>query len=264
MLGDSFTKWVWDGRRSLIGWTLAISLVGGFYAAFWPTMRDPGIQEAIANYPQALLDALNYTDLATPAGYLNATVYGLVVGILLIVFAVVAGARTIAGDEEAGTLDLILAHPVGRERLSLQRFAALGAGLVLISFVFWIVMIALAGPAQLEGISIGRFAAMHLNLVLFGAFFGAVTFAVGAATGHKAVALTAGSAVAVAGYLANGIIPQVEGFEWVKGLSPFDWLTGADPLTNGIPVGDSLMMAGLIAVLVAAGTWAFARRDIAV
>jgi ABC-2 type transport system permease protein len=56
----------------------------------------------------------------------------------------------------------------------------------------------------------------------------------------------------------------VNGLEWVKNLSPFHWLTGGDPLRNGLQVDDCLLMLGLIVVLVTWGTWAFARRDIAV
>src|SRR5258708_23895304 len=39
---------------------------------------------------------------------------------LLAVFAVAAGTKAIAGDEEAGTLDLAMAHPVRRVRVLLR------------------------------------------------------------------------------------------------------------------------------------------------
>ena len=44
MLRSVFTKWLWDARRSVLGWSLAIVLVGGGYAAFWPTINDPAMQ----------------------------------------------------------------------------------------------------------------------------------------------------------------------------------------------------------------------------
>ncbi len=264
MLRNAFTKWLWDARRSVLVWALAVAVVGGVYAAFWPTIDNPNIQEALESYPEGLLDALNYNDMSTPAGYLTASVYGLLVAVLLLVYAVSAGTRTIAGDEEAGTLDLIIAHPVSRTRLALQRFAAFLATVVIITVVFWLVMLALIAPAGLDGISAGQFAAMHLHLALFTAFFGALAFAVGAGTGSRPLALGVGAAVGVIGYFASGIIPQVEGLEWVENLSPFNWLIGSDPLRNGVDLGDSLLMAGLVAVLVAAGIRAFDRRDIAV
>lgn len=263
MLRSVFTKWLWDARRSLLGWTLAIVLVGGGYAAFWPTIDTPEIQDALESYPKGLLEALNYDDISTPAGYLTASVYGLVVAVLMVVYAVSAGTRTIAGDEEAGTLDLIAAHPVSRAGLALQRFASFLVSVVIIAAAFWLGMLALIVPAQLEDISIARFAAMHVHLVLFVAFFGALSYAVGAATGRKALAIGVGSAAAVLGYFANGIIPLVDGLEWVENLSPFHWFTGGDPLRNGIQAADCLLMLGLVTILVGWGTWAFGRRDIA-
>ena len=264
MLRNVFTKWLWDARRSIITWTLAILLVGGGYAAFWLTIKTPEIQKALESYPQGLLEALNYDDISTAAGYLTASVYGLIVAVLLVVYSISAGTQTIAGDEEAGTLDLIAAHPVSRTRLALHRFVSFFASVVIITAVFWVGMLALIGPAQLEDISIADFAAIHVHLVLFATVFGALSYAVGAATGRRSLAIGAGSAVGVLGYLANGIVPQVEGLKWVENLSPFHWLTGGDPLRNGIHAGDSLLMVGLAVVLVTLGTRAFSGRDISV
>jgi ABC-2 type transport system permease protein len=264
MLRNSFTKWLRDNRRSVLGWTAAIAGVGGSYAAFWPTIDNPQMREAMENYPAAVLEALNYTDIGSPAGYLNATVYGLIAALLVIVYSLSAGTRTIAGDEEAGTLDLILAHPVSRATLALQRFAAFLTSVVLIGVVLLVVLIALTGPARLEGISIGDYAAMHLHLTLFAALFGSVGFGIGAATGRRGLALGVGAGVAVFGFAANGILPQVEGLEWVKGYSPFNWLNGGVPLVNGVQTGNALIMTGVTIALVALGTWAFSRRDVAV
>lgn len=263
MLRSVFTKWLWDARRSLMGWTLAIVVVGGGYAAFWPTIDTPEIQDALESYPQGLLEALNYDDISTPAGYLSASVYGLIVAVLMVVYAVSAGTRTIAGDEAAGTLDLIAAHPVSRASLALQRFASFLVSVGVITAVFWLGMLSLIVPARLEEIPITHFAAMHVHLALFVAFFGALSFAVGAASGRKALAIGIASGAGVLGYFANGIIPLVDGLEWVENLSPFHWLTGGDPLRNGLQAADCLLMLGLTAVLVGWGTWAFGRRDIA-
>jgi ABC-2 type transport system permease protein len=264
MLVNPFTKWLWDARRSLLVWSAAVAVVGGIYAAFWPTANNPELQKAIEAYPQALMEAMDFTDIATAAGYLNASVYGMIVPVLLLVYAITAGARIIAGDEIAGTLDLILAYPLSRSRLALQRFAAFIVSLVIMDGVLWLAILALSGPANLEGISVAQFSAMHLHLLLFSVFFGAVAYSVGAASGSKSLALGSATGVAVFGYLAKGIFPQVEALEWVENLSPFHWLNSKNPLRSGIQIGDALLMLGLASVLVAVGTWLLNRRDIAV
>jgi ABC-2 type transport system permease protein len=258
-----FTKWLWDSRRSILGWTIAIVVAGCGYAAFWPTIDDPELQKIIDNYPQVLIEAMNYSNISTAAGYLNATVYGLIVALLILVCAVAAGTRTIAGDEEAGTLDLVLAHPVSRTSLALQRFAAFVASVLVIVAVFWVAMVAVSGPAQLTSVAPARLAAMHVHLASFAVLFGALTFAVGAATGRRALALAVGAIGGVLAYASNGIIPQVQGLEWVTRYSPFTWLNGADPLANGMSPGYVGLLLGLSGLLVAIGVAGFRRRDVA-
>jgi ABC-2 type transport system permease protein len=264
MLRNVFTKTLWDARRSLLGWALAIAAVAAMYAAFWPTLNTPEMQRAVQNYPEALREGLNYNDLTTPAGYLGSSVYGLLVPLLVAVFAIALGTRAVAGDEEAGTLDLLLAHPVGRTRLALERFAALAAALALAGVVLWLAMLAIAGPAQLEGVTAAEFAAATTQLVLFGACLGALAFAIGAATGRKTLALGASAGVAVLAYLANGVFPQLQGLEWTREVSPWHWYLGGEPLKNGLQTGDALLLLAVTLVLVAAGVWRFNRRDVAV
>lgn len=261
---NPFAKWLWDGRRSTVAWALAVAAVGGLYAAFWPTIDDPDMQEVLENYPEGLLEALNYTDISTAAGYLDATVYGLLVAVLMIVYSTATGARIIAGEEDAGRLDVVLAHPVSRRRLAVQRFAAFLVSVVVITFALLLVLLALAVPADLDGIAIGDFLAMNLHVFCFAAFFGAVAFALGAATGRRGLAIGAGAAVGVFGFAANGILPQVEGLEWIEDWSPFHWLNGSVPLRNGVDVGAVVLMGLLTVILVGVGTWGFERRDIGV
>ena len=59
MTRNVFTKWLRDSRRALLGWTLAIVVAGCGYAAFWPTINDPQMQELLENYPAALMEAIN-------------------------------------------------------------------------------------------------------------------------------------------------------------------------------------------------------------
>ncbi|GAB3812333.1 ABC transporter permease subunit [Micromonospora zhanjiangensis] len=150
---DPFGKALFDARRSLLGWTVAVLAVGAMYASFWPTIQTPEMTRALAAYPKGVMEAFNYTDLTSAAGYLGSAVYGLLVPLLLVVFAVSAGTRAVAGDEEAGTLDLTLAHPVGRARLALHRFAALAVAIVVITALLGLVMVGLSGPVDFAGVS---------------------------------------------------------------------------------------------------------------
>lgn len=258
-----FGKWLWDSRRSVLGWAVAIAAVSSMYAAFWPIMDDPELRKVLDNYPQAILEALNYTDFATALGYLNATIYSLLGALLLLVYSVSAGTRLIAGDEEAGTLDLVAAHPVSRMSLALQRVAAFALSVVLIVAVLGLAIVVVGAVVGIDGLTAANLAAMQLHLAAFGILMGAVSFAVGAATGRRALALGAGAAAGILAYVMRGLIPQVEGLQWVQDYSAFVWLNGSEPLRNGIDLAHLGLMVGLAAALVTLGTWAFTRRDVA-
>jgi ABC-2 type transport system permease protein len=262
LLRNPFTKSLWDARRSLPGWTVAIAAVTLMYAAFWPSVNSPAMADALNAYPPGVLDALNAGDLTTPQGYLGGAVYGLLVPLLVAVFMIAAGARSIAGDEEAGTLDLVLAHPVSRRALALQRLAAALLGMATVAVVVFALMVALRGAFELDRVALIGFVAINLQLALFGALFGTLAFAVGAATGSRTLALGVSAAVAVLAYLANSVFPQVAALDWTPTVSPFHWYLGGDPLTNGPHWAGIAALAGTAVALAAVGTALFTRRDV--
>jgi ABC-2 type transport system permease protein len=262
LLRDPFTKSLWDARRSLPGWTVAIAAVALMYAAFWPSVNSPAMADALRAYPPGVLKALNAGDMSTAQGYLGGSVYGLLVPLLVAVFMIAAGARTVAGDEEAGTLELVLAHPVSRRRLALQRLAGMLLGMAVVAVVVFAVMVAVRAPFELGGVPVGGFVAINLQLALFGMLFGTLAFAVGAATGSRSLALGVSAGAAVLAYLANSVFPQMAALSWTPKVSPFHWYLGGDPLTDGIQWGGVAALAITTVVLAAAGTLSFTHRDL--
>lgn len=262
LLRDAFTKSLWDARRSLPAWTVAIAAVALMYAAFWPSMRSPEMARAMAAYPKNVLAAFNYTDITTAPGYLGGAVYGLLVPLLVAVFMISAGARAIAGDEDAGTLELVLAHPISRTRLALQRLGGLLLGMAVVAVVLLVTMLAVRGAFQLDDVPVAGFLAINLQLLLFGACFGALAYAIGAATGSKAAALAGSAGIAVLAYLANSVFPQVSALGWTRDVSPFHWYLGGDPLVNGVSWPGVAALLTATALLAAAGTALFTRRDL--
>jgi ABC-2 type transport system permease protein len=263
MLHNIFDKTLWDQRWSLLAWALGIAAVAALYAAFYPSVRQSGIAASYQSLSPTLKRALGVTELTSPVGYLESSVFGLLVPLLVILFAATAGTRAIAGDEEAGTLDLLLAQPVSRVRVVLQRFAALAVATLAIGVVVLFALLAVAGPAGLT-VAAGNLAAMALHLVALGVLFGALALALGAALGRRGPVFAATAAVAVLTYVANTLAPQVGGLAWAQKLSPFYYYAGGEPLRRGVQLGDVSVLLTMTAALVAIGAVAFDRRDVAV
>ncbi|MCZ4124587.1 ABC transporter permease subunit [Streptomyces sp. H39-S7] len=259
-----FRKHLSDNRRGFLGWALAITAIAAMYSAMWPVMgRNSSLATAIDSFPPAMRDAFHMQDYGTAAGYFGSTVFGLLVPILLAVFAVAAGAKAIAGDEEAGLLDLVLAHPVRRIRLATSRWLAVLTAIALVGVVLLLVELAIRVPADFDAISMANLAAMTFQLVLFGCCFASIAFGIGAGTGRRAYAIVGGAYVTVAAYLCDSFVPQIKGLHWVQNFSPFYWYLGGDPLKNGIQWTHCALLIGLGLCFAAIGIRGFHRRDLA-
>lgn len=264
MLRSVFGKTLRDQRRSLLAWAIVIAVVGILYAAFWPLMVTPEMKAALDAFPPALVEALNFTDITSAAGYIGSTTFGLLGPALIIVFAAAVGGNAIAGEEESGRLDLTLAHPVSRWSVALQRFAVIVVQMLVVGLALAIALIAISGPAEFGDLSAGKLVAASFHLSLLGILFGAIGLGVGAATGRRGLAFGAVALVAVGGFLSNNLAPMVEELTWLQDISPFHYYSGGQPLRSGVQLADSAVLAGASLVLVTVGGFLFDRRDVAV
>jgi ABC-2 type transport system permease protein len=136
--GSVFGKTLYDNRRVLTVWALATGLLAIGYGSFYPQVTE----QQTAQIPEAMR-GFGFEDISSAAGYLQGPVFGLLVPLLATFYGAATGARMVSADEESGYLDLLLAHPVGRTRLLLHRFAALAAGAVVISVAVLLAMLAI-------------------------------------------------------------------------------------------------------------------------
>ncbi|MFC3499802.1 ABC transporter permease subunit [Micromonospora krabiensis] len=255
------TKTLWDSRRSLAGFAVGTALVGTMYAGFYSQVSDGAMGEAVEGFSPALREALNMEDIASAAGYLGSSVFGIIVPLIAVIYGIATGTRAIAGDEEAGYLDLLLAHPVSRTRLLLHRCAALAIGAFVLAALVLLAMLAIRSSAQLTTVSVGQFAAQCAALALLSTVFGAVAIAIGAATGSRAAALAGSATVGVLAYAASTFATQI-GAGGLRYVSPFHYYIGNEPLRNGFQWADLGILAAAIAVLVLIAGTVFNRRDL--
>ncbi|MFC0505146.1 ABC transporter permease subunit [Micromonospora costi] len=256
------TKTLWDSRRGLAGFALGTALVGAMYASFYPQIADGAMEQAVEGFSPALREALNMEDIASAAGYLGSSVFGILVPLIAVIYGIATGTRAIAGDEEAGYLDLLLSHPVSRTRLVLHRLGALAIGSFTLAAVVLLAMLAVRTGARLDTITIAQFAAQCVALGLLATLFGTIAITVGAATGSRATALASSTVLGVLCYAADTVAPQI-GADGARYLSPFHYYIGNQPLRNGFQWIDLGILLATIIVLGALAVVSFNRRDLA-
>jgi ABC-2 type transport system permease protein len=261
VFANVFLKTLHDLRRSLLGWGIGMVVVVATIVALWPSIRDmPDIEQLLANYPEAMQNLFDIQAITTPAGFLNAELFSLLLPVLFIVYAIGRGARLTAGEELDGTLETLVVTPVSRTRLLTEKAAALGVGVGVLGVVL-LVSVVIAGAAAGMDLSTRDAAIGTLSMVLIGLLHGWLALAVGAATGRRALALAVAATVAVGGYVLHVAGALVEAVEPWQPLSPFTQAVQSGPIGADPPVGFAWLALTAI-VLLGASLPVFARRDI--
>lgn len=258
-------KTLYDQRRALIGWSLSFALLVGMYAAIWPSLRNqPSMSDFLDQMPKAMrsLFAASGADMSTPVGYVQVELLAFMGPLLLTIYAITAGASAIAGEEDRHTLDLLLANPVSRTRIVLEKLGAMTAGAALIGAVTGL---ALMGEGSLAGMTlpVGGVTAAMVHMTLLALVFGTLALAMGAITGRPALSRAVPVAVAVVAYVVNGLASVVPWLKPGQKFSPFYQYSGHDPLRNGLSSQAILVALLTIVALGAIAVAAFRRRDIA-
>jgi ABC-2 type transport system permease protein len=175
--------------------------------------------------------------------------------------AIGTGAAAIGEDEDAGLLELTLAHGVTRTQVVLERSLALLLRMSFLMAVIYAGVLALNGPSEL-GLDAGTLfqaVAQFLLLVLLG---GTAALLGGAVGGHRTHGTAAGSLVAVGGYVLNALGNQGEDLKWMHAFSPYHWALGGQPVANGVDWIAFWGLAGLNVLFVALAVFALRRRDV--
>lgn len=262
-----FTAWMRSSRRWFVGWLVGLSAFTLINVYTYPAVRDqPGFDEALEGMPDALLALFGIDpelSLISPEGYLISQMFGFLVPLLLAVAGVTLGARAIAGEEEQGTLELVLSHPVTRARVVAERLGATLVLLTVLAATQWGLTLASAATIDMRLPTFETTAAWTMSL-LFGMLIGSLGLAVGAAVGRRGIALSVAIAVAVAGFVMQSLGEIATALGWLRAVSPFHYVNANDPLINGFRGLDVAVLLGLTVIVVVAGMLRFARRDLVV
>lgn len=265
--GSIAGRMISDRRRSLLFWTLGVIFLNLIMAAAYPSIRDTGdeFDAYIESLPEGLQETfgLTGTSIASPEGYLTSQLYSNMYPIVLLILAIGLAAWAVAGSESDGTLEMTLANPVTRVRVAVERLV----GMVLI--VVWVMVastLALVLIAPAVGLDDGLpwwgVWSAGLQSVMFALVIAALSFAVGAVTGSKGLAIAVGSAVAVLGFLLQALSSVAEILQDLRWASPWYWLLRDNPVVTAPNGLNTILPLALAVVFSVVGVAVFRRRDL--
>lgn len=264
MLRSVALKVLHDQWRAIVLWTALTSALAAFYLALYPSIGSVAEMRRLLDAMPPELRAMfsvEGADLGTPTGYLNMELFTFVLPLIVAAITVNAGSGATAGEEDRGTLDLLLANPLARWRIVTEKALA-GAVLsaVLCSGVWGaLVVAALVFEITLD---LSHLAAGLVSVWLLGGVLGAAALATGAVTGRRGAAIGVGLGLAVAGFFVNALAPLADVLEPWQPFSPHYHYIGYDPLSAGLDPGHAAVLAVVAIVLTIAAAILFERRDL--
>jgi ABC-2 type transport system permease protein len=179
---------------------------------------------------------------------------------LKLVLAIGSGARTFAGEEDRGLLELRLSYPVRRRDAVLAKGMAVAAEILVVCVCGLAALVVLNEAVGLD-LSFWRIAAALGGVAALGLFFGWLALAIGAAIPSRMLAVGVPAALAAAAYLVGGLHQLAGWLDPLRFLSPF-WLVGSTPLQKGIDGWGTLAVVATAAGVLLLGSALVGRRDL--
>jgi ABC-2 type transport system permease protein len=258
-----FRKSVRDSWKGMIGWGVGLGLYAIMVIGLYPSVaaERETYEKLIESYPESIMQMFG-NDLFSPAGYLNSQMM-LYVPLLLGIYAILQGLNAVTGEERRQTMDMLAALPLPRWQIILEKFLATVVILTVVLAEFYLFMLFSIALWPEMDVSAGS-----LAVATFGNLFLVLT------TAGVAYLLSAllpmrrrwGGAISTVYLVGTSLIFSLgNASDKIKPFQPytaFDYFDAQAALTEGLVLGDTLVLVAATLILLAASVFAFERRDL--
>jgi ABC-2 type transport system permease protein len=263
LLRSLFLKTVRDMQGQIWGWGLGLGSLGVMVIALWPAFKDQvgAYMQIFQGMPAALTAFFgDFSQMGSWSGWLQIEFFSYVPPILA-VFAVAAGTGIIAGEEERGTLELLLSQPIRRWRVVAEKAGALLVAVLLICLLaalcLLVTALAIGQTQDLDRLFLATLdmAPIALASAAF-ALMASVLF-------RRRRAATAVSLVVVIGsFFLESLGRGVNVLKPYRPFALFHYYGGGAPLSGSYEWGNLGVLLGLTVLFLAVALLAFQRRDL--
>ena len=212
-------------------------------------------------FPRALMAVIGFADMSTAEGWYVAEVFSLVAPGVVIFIGTYMGTKALAGEEAARTMGILLANPVSRRRVMLEKAIALEVVVAIVAAGLFAGTAAGNAIGSL-GISYAKICAASFHAFAIGVFFGMLALAAGAVTGVRRQATMIVVGIIIFSWATNTFFPVDPALaKWAQ-VSPLHYYAENNPLIHGIQWGNVALLFAGAAVFLVLGLVAFDRRDL--
>ena len=248
-------------RRSLAGYSVGMALYTLVVVALYPAFKtSTSLDNLVTSNPTAAALFGITGRISSSGGWLNANIYANFFPLVMLLLTVGYGAACLAGQDEEGTLCLVVTLPLGRRVIVAQKVAAMALQALLLSAT--VAVCVLIGRSFELTTTLANVVSVSAAMLLMGLDLGVLTMAVGALTGKKGTAIGVGTTVAATSYLVSSLAPVAAWIRPARYVSLFYWSVGDNQISKGVTLADYAVLAGVGLCAISAATLAFRRLDV--
>jgi ABC-2 type transport system permease protein len=252
-------------RNATIGWAIGLTFLPAIYVAFYPQFADN-----LADM-QDILELDIYKAMGMSFGtfedWIASTVIN-IVPVLVAIYTIIDGTGTLAGEEDAGKLELIVALPIPRWQIVTVKAIALGIALFLILLLVSITtsIVFLSIESQIE-------TTLAVTDVIWSLLYtwpivmalGMISLFLGAFCPSRRIGALIATVIVVVSYFGSNLAAQVSTLESIEPLFLFTYLDSTAGLfAVGPQASDVLTLLGVALVAFMLAVVFFQRRDLTV
>ena len=257
-----FLKTLRDYRIAILGWGIGMGLVIVSPMASVATLiKTPAERAALAGLAAQFAWNADPVAAGTVGGYATFKI-GVFV-FLVTVWPLLAASRMLRGEEDRGSLDVLLSTPRARLAVVLEKVGAMWVALLAIGLISGLIAY-LGGLGFKAEFDLSGAALWGLNLTLICMVFGGVALLISQFTHERGPAAGATAGLLMVFIVLDMMHRIFPGTEWLSRLSPVYYYNLSKPLipSYGTSAFGMFVMLALAAVLTVAATWLFVRRDV--
>ena len=254
-----FLRAMKDQRWMVFGFGIGSALMAALLLGIYPSYSE-GLKDF--EVPPALQAFIGDVDIASGTGFVTAEFFSWI-PILLVVYAIIQGSGVLAGEESNGTLDLLLAQPISRMRLFIEKTASILVGTLAILLLIlpgWVIPYS---SVEID-VGLGRLIVATVAMAPLVLAFAALALLAGTVMATRREASMAVAVLAVVSFFVNSIGIASDVLEPLRPASLFYYFhsdrivaSGVDLVGVAVLLGTAIVATGLAAIM-------FQKRDIGV
>lgn len=251
------SRWV-----AILGWGLGLILYGAIYISIFD-----GMFEQMAVFKDLPIYKIVGMRLGSVEGYIASVVLAYI-SVLLGIYCIVTSTSTLAGEEDLGTLELIVAMPLTRSQILTAKAIALSVAVLAI-----MIIAAIGNAVLLEVIKFDT----HINITPYGLFVALISslplavglimigLFLGAILPNRRTAIVVTTVYFIASYFGENFAGMVKSLEPIRYFSLFNYYNTTETIfSDGPQLSDILILLGIAAIFYVLALICFSRRNVTV